>query len=174
MSDSSVVIDELPQGSDLENRRSTTQQNETGTNLLRRSFYAPTAVRFRVRTRNQAISKDVQEFRAPVLVIRGQGRRPESVADRAQGSAPVYSGDSGGYQTHGPAARSDRAVGDHAAASIGGQIPHAADRFAVRRARRAAAARDVRSAGTASPVPKYISSGVCPRNAECGSTWLCS
>ena len=23
-------------------------------------------------------------------------------------------------------------------------------------------------------VPKYISFGVCPRNAECGSTWLCS
>ena len=33
---------------------------------------------------------------------------------------------------------------------------------------------DVRSAGTASPVPSYISSGVCPRNAECGSTRLCS
>jgi len=26
----------------------------------------------------------------------------------------------------------------------------------------------------ASPVPKYISSGVYPRNAECGSTRLCS
>jgi hypothetical protein len=37
-----------------------------------------------------------------------------------------------------------------------------------------AAARDIRSAGTASPVPKYISSGVCPRNAECGSMRLCS
>jgi hypothetical protein len=32
----------------------------------------------------------------------------------------------------------------------------------------------VRSAGTASPRPKYISSGVCPRNAEWGSTRLCS
>ena len=39
---------------------------------------------------------------------------------------------------------------------------------------RTAAARAVRSAGTASPVPKYISSGVCPRHAECGSTRLCS
>ena len=38
---------------------------------------------------------------------------------------------------------------------------------------RAAAARDAKSAGIASPVPKYISSGVCPRNAECGSTRLC-
>ena len=32
------------------------------------------------------------------------------------------------------------------------------------------ATRAIKSAGTASPVPKYISSGVCPRNAECGST----
>ena len=55
-----------------------------------------------------------------------------------------------------------------------GQFPQAADRFASMRARRAAAARAVRSAGTASPLPKYISSGVCPRNAECGSTRLCS
>ena len=54
------------------------------------------------------------------------------------------------------------------------EVVHDADRLASRRARRAAAARDVRSLGTASPVPKYISFGVCPRNAECGSTWLCS
>jgi hypothetical protein len=33
-------------------------------------------------------------------------------------------------------------------------------------------ARDIRSAGTASQVPKYLSSGVCPRNAECGSTFV--
>jgi hypothetical protein len=57
-------------------------------------------------------------------------------------------------------------VGDHAAASIDGHVPQATDRLASTRARRAAAAREVRSAGTASPVPKYISSGVCPRNAE--------
>jgi hypothetical protein len=56
----------------------------------------------------------------------------------------------------------------------GGHLPQAADRLVSTRVRRAAAARDVRSAGTASPVPKYISSGVCPRNAECGSTRLCS
>src|SRR5437016_9033347 len=57
----------------------------------------------------------------------------------------------------------------HAAASTDGHLSHAAARFAATRVRRAAAARDVRSAGTASPVPKYISSGVWPRNAECGS-----
>ena len=62
----------------------------------------------------------------------------------------------------------------HAAASTDGHVAHDADRLASTRARRAAAARDVRSAGIASPVPKYISSGVCPRNAECGSTRLCS
>jgi hypothetical protein len=67
-----------------------------------------------------------------------------------------------------------RSAVDHAAASIDGHVPQAADRFASTRVRRAAAARAVRSAGTASPVPKYISSGVCPRNAECGSTRLCS
>jgi hypothetical protein len=62
----------------------------------------------------------------------------------------------------------------HAAASTDEHVAHDADRFASTRARRTAAARDVRSAGTVSPVPKYISSGVCPRNAECGSTRLCS
>jgi hypothetical protein len=50
----------------------------------------------------------------------------------------------------------------------------AVDRLASMRVRRAAAARDVRSAGTASPVPQYLSSGVWPRNAECGRTRLCS
>ena len=43
-----------------------------------------------------------------------------------------------------------------------GHISHDADRLAFTRVRRAAAAWNVRSAGTASPVPKYISSGVCP------------
>jgi hypothetical protein len=66
------------------------------------------------------------------------------------------------------------AVGDQAAVSMDGHVPHAADRLASAPARRAAAARAVRSVGTASPLPKYISSGVCPRNAECGSTRLCS
>jgi hypothetical protein len=66
------------------------------------------------------------------------------------------------------------ALHGHAAASTDGHLSHDADRLASTRVRRAAVARDVRSAGTASPVPKYISSGVCPRNAECGSTRLCS
>src|SRR6516164_10314557 len=66
------------------------------------------------------------------------------------------------------------AVGDQAAASIEGHVPQAADRLASTRARRAVAAPDARSAGTASPVPKYISSGVWPRNAACGRTWLCA
>jgi hypothetical protein len=69
-------------------------------------------------------------------------------------------------QTHGLAwsPRSERpsALHGHAAASTDGHVSHDADRFASTRLRRAAAARDVRSAGTASPVPKYISSGVCP------------
>jgi len=80
-------------------------------------------------------------------------------------------------QTHGPGAGAVAFRGrndGHAAASTDGHVAHDADRFALTRARRAAAARDVRSAGTASSVPKYISSGVCPRNAECGSTRLCS
>ena len=62
----------------------------------------------------------------------------------------------------------------HAAALRDEHVSQDADRFASRRARRAAAVRDVKPAGTASPVPKYISSGVCPRNAECGSTVLYS
>ena len=49
-----------------------------------------------------------------------------------------------------------------AAASADGHISHDADRLASRRLRRAAAARDLRSAGTAAPMPKYISSGVWP------------
>ena len=49
-----------------------------------------------------------------------------------------------------------------ATASMKGHVSHDADRFASTRVWRAATARDVRSAGTASPVPKYISSGVCP------------
>ena len=73
-----------------------------------------------------------------------------------------------------PAVGRGSGVGDQAAASIEGHVPQAADRLVSTRARRAAAARKDRSAGTASPVPKYISSGVCPRNAEWGSTRLCS
>jgi hypothetical protein len=81
-------------------------------------------------------------------------------------------------QTHGPVGSSwsegRSALVGHAAASTDGHLSHDAVRLASTCVRRAAAARDIRSAGTASPVPKYISSGVCPRNAECGSTRLCS
>ena len=67
------------------------------------------------------------------------------------------------------------AVGSpYAAVLSAGHVSQVTDRLACRRARRAASARAASSAGIASPVPKYISSGVWPRNAECGSTRLCS
>ena len=53
---------------------------------------------------------------------------------------------------------------------------HTAHRFARLEARRSSRARALRSAswsGTWAPVPKYISSGVWPRNAECGMCALC-
>ena len=65
-------------------------------------------------------------------------------------------------------------TGCQAAASTAGHAAQAAERLASPRARRAAAARADKSAGTASCVPKPISSGVWPRNAECGSARLCS
>ena len=94
-------------------------------------------------------------------VYSGRPRCPilAAVASRRTRSAP----------SEGGLARSGQA-----AASLDGHVSQNADRFASRRDRRAAFARDARSAGTASPVPRYISSGVCPRNAECGSTQLCS
>ena len=61
-------------------------------------------------------------------------------------------------------------VGHHAAASTDGHVMQAAERLVSARALRAETACALRSAGTASPVPKYISSGVCPRNAEWAST----
>ncbi len=73
-----------------------------------------------------------------------------------------------------PWSKGPSATGGHAAASSDGHVSHDADRFASPRARRAAVARDLRSAAPAAPVPTYISSGVCPRNAECGSTRFCS
>ena len=47
-------------------------------------------------------------------------------------------------------------------------------RFASARAWRASCRAASSSSGMLSPVLKYISSGVCPRNAECGSRELCS
>ena len=108
---------------------------------------------------------------------------PDTVLPSIRRSA-VYSSDgcgsvcpavaSGGTGRQGPWSKGPSATGGHAAASSDGHASHDADRFASPRARRAAAALDVRSADTASPVPKYISSGVCPRNAECGSPRVCS
>src|SRR3974377_1998291 len=57
------------------------------------------------------------------------------------------------------------AVGGHAAVSRDGHVRQAADRLAPARARRAVSAPDARSAGTASPVPKNISSGGSPLHA---------
>ena len=49
-------------------------------------------------------------------------------------------------------------------------------RFRLASARASRAVRRAASSdlGTSSPLPKYISSGVCPRNAECGRRVLCS
>ena len=95
------------------------------------------------------------------------------LADRARSGFPR-----GRLEVHvcaGPRGRNGGHQAGHAAAALtDGHVSHNADRLASTRARRAATARDIRSAGTASPVPKYIHPGVCPRRAECGSTWLCS
>src|SRR5262249_13141488 len=52
--------------------------------------------------------------------------------------------------------------------------PHWRARFTSRRRCRAASRASLSWSGTAFPVPKYISSGVWPANAECGSRELCS
>ena len=52
------------------------------------------------------------------------------------------------------------------------QFSHESRRLALRRASSAADFAAASSAGTRSPVPKYISSGVCPRKAECGTCVL--
>jgi hypothetical protein len=127
-----------------------------------------------------AISTDILEFRGRVLVIQassGGNGRAALISDTVCPSPRATARSACPGQSPPDArARGFRwsAVGDQAAASMDGHVPQAADRLASARARRAAAARAVRSAGTASPLPKYISSGVCPRNAECGSTPLCS
>ena len=119
----------------------------------------------------------IQEVRARVLVIHAHGSATgERCRSRTRFCQSTQAIRLFRAVTSDARARGSRcpAVGDDAAASMDGHVPHAGDRFASTRARRAAAARIVRSAGTASPVPKDISSGVCPRKAECGSTRLCS
>ena len=122
-------------------------------------------------------------FCARVLVIQG-GRGLIGVSDPRHGSAlvclttPQFGAPVVGSKVHEPAPKSFAGTGSPQPRSGGtlndGHVSQAADRLTSTRARRAAAARDLRPAGTASPVPKSVSSGVCPRNAECGSTWLCS
>ena len=51
---------------------------------------------------------------------------------------------------------------------------HDLSRFTAIRAARASFLLETRSPGMSVPVPKYISSGVWPRNAECGRRVLCS
>jgi hypothetical protein len=133
-------------------------------------------------TTPRTFSTNILDFPARVLVISG-GKRQLTRSDLIRDTVlpctrptcgPQFFGSR--LQTHGSVGgKTGRsALGGQAAASTDGQVLQAADRLASTRARRAVAARDVRSAGTASPVPKYISSGVCPRNAEWGSTRLCS
>jgi hypothetical protein len=124
-----------------------------------------------------AACNDIQQFRARVLVINAQGSSMKSSGDGTSFSPPVSTRANRVFRRSQP--RDGRlgsqwsALGDYAAASVDRHVPHAADRFTSTRRCRATAACSVRSAGTASPVAKYISSGVWPRNAECGSTWLC-
>jgi hypothetical protein len=163
-------------------QRSTRREVRTLPGHIRRTRVTPLSASD---TARGAISTDIPECCARVLVIQAaRGCYRASEADPGHGSAHLLVPTCGPrfsrprLQTHGPVAspQSERrsALRGHAAASTDGHLSHDADRFASTRVRRAAAARDVRSAGTASPVPKYISSGVWPRNAECGSTRLCS
>ena len=137
---------------------------------------APTVVVSRV------VSTDILHFGARVLAVYGQGcswpaSDPDTVlavcsSDRM---IPVSRLSRPRRTCRRLSARKARsALGGHAAVSSDGHVSQAADRLTSARARRAATAPDVRCAGTASPVPKYISSGVCPRNAEWGRTRLCS
>ena len=54
------------------------------------------------------------------------------------------------------------------------QLPHVTVRFISSRATRAVRCLALSTSGTFAPVPKYTSSGVWPRNAECGRRALCS
>jgi len=86
-----------------------------------------------------------------VLMIHSCHLRTTVLAAARRMYPPVAVGRNGGQALH-----------RQAAALADGHISQDADRLASRRARRALAALDLRSADTAAPVPKYISSGVCP------------
>ena len=92
----------------------------------------------------------------------------ESLGLSSPGAAVRFSRDS--VETEEFAMATAVGLRDHAAALLDGHVVQDAARLASKRARRASPGSDVSSPGTASPVPKNISSGVCPRNAECGST----
>ena len=133
----------------------------------------------------RAIFTNILDLCARVVAIQGgKGRSMNSESGSPRRFCPLYSWTArvpvlppvASRRTSAPGPSSERrsAARRHAAALSDGHVSQDADRLASTRARRAAAARDVRSVGTPSPVPKYISSGVCPRNAECGRTRLCS
>jgi len=121
----------------------------------------------------RAVLTDILDFAARVLVRQAatscnaqllRSRAGFCRATRATCDSPVLRA--------APPWRFGRTVGQHSVVirprTAEGHISHDADRLVSTRVRRAAAARDCRSAGTASPVPKYISSGVCREtpNAE--------
>ena len=124
---------------------------------------------------------DILQFRARVLATQGKRNSwtltlprntvpPTYVNDR---DAPILPA---GAARHTPPNSYDSrtALRGQAAASAAGHSAQTVDRLSSTRAVRATVAPARKSAGTASPVPRYISSGVWPRNAECGNTWLCS
>ena len=105
-----------------------------------------------------AISTDILEFRARVLVIQASRDGYGRAALISDTVLPVYSGARAIRLSRAVASRRTgprsfwwSALGGHAAASIDGHVSQVADRLASTRVRRAAAARAVRSAGTASP-----------------------
>ena len=133
----------------------------------------------------RAIFTNILDLCARVVAIQGgKGQSMNSESGSPRRFCPLYSWTArvpvvppvASRRTSAPGPSSERrsAARRHAARLSDGHVSQDADRLASTRAWRAAAARDVRSVGTPSPVPKYISSGVCPRNAECGRTRLCS
>ena len=116
------------------------------------------------------MSTDILHFPARVLVIRA-ARAATLIRDKV---LPIYSRDVRSSDLpasspdvvarEGPVPWSEResAFHGHTDVSTNGHVSHDVNRLASTRVHRAAAARDRRSPGTASPVPKYISSGVCP------------
>ena len=104
---------------------------------------------------------DILDFCARVLVMRARRAGDAKAMLNPDTVLSVYSCDRGPLLRAAccqarvvPVVGTRSALGGHAAASTFGHVWQAADRLASTRARRAAAARDVRFAGTPSPVPK--------------------